>query len=223
MGILIAIVILFLWLGHLVYSLLYVETDFSSIFFYLHILIQAFLYTGLFITGHDAMHGSVAKNRKVNDVIGHISTTLFAFLSYRVLAKKHYMHHLSPASEKDPDFSVKSNNFFVWWFSFMRNYTTWWQIILMAITFNILLIWFDEFQVIFFWVLPAVISTFQLFFFGTWLPHRRPLTEEMKPYNARTLRKNHFLAMISCYFFGYHWEHHQSPTTPWWRLYQLKE
>ena len=223
MGILIAIVILFLWLGHLVYSLLYVETDFSSIFFYLHILIQAFLYTGLFITGHDAMHGSVAKNRKVNDVIGHISTTLFAFLSFRVLAKKHYMHHLYPASEKDPDFSVKSNNFFVWWFSFMRNYTTWWQIILMAITFNILLIWFDEFQVIFFWVLPAVISTFQLFFFGTWLPHRRPLTEDMKPYNARTLRKNHFLAMISCYFFGYHWEHHQSPTTPWWRLYQLKE
>jgi len=223
MGMLIAIVILFFWLGHLVYSLLYVETDFSSIFFYLHILIQAFLYTGLFITGHDAMHGSVAKNRKVNDVIGHISTTLFAFLSFRVLAKKHYMHHLYPASEKDPDFSVKSNNFFVWWFSFMRNYTTWWQIILMAITFNILLIWFDEFQVIFFWVLPAVISTFQLFFFGTWLPHRRPLTEEMKPYNARTLRKNHFLAMISCYFFGYHWEHHQSPTTPWWRLYQLKE
>jgi beta-carotene ketolase (CrtW type) len=28
--------------------------------------------------------------------------------------------------------------------------------------------------------------------------------------------------MISCYFFGYHFEHHESPQTPWWRLYQSK-
>ncbi|NLO01490.1 MAG: fatty acid desaturase [Bacteroidales bacterium] len=223
MGIFIAILIIILWFGHLLYCLLFAETDFSSIFFYLHILIQTFLYTGLFITAHDAMHGSVSRNRKVNNFIGYLSTILFAFLSFRVLSKKHYLHHLFPASEKDPDFSMKSNNFFVWWYSFMRNYTTWWQILLMAITFNILLIWFSEIKVISFWVAPAIFSTFQLFFFGTWLPHRRPFTEEMKPHYARSLKKNHFIAMLSCYFFGYHWEHHQSPTTPWWRLYRFKE
>lgn len=223
MGVFIALLIIIFWFCHLVYSLLFAEVNFSSILFYLHILIQAFLYTGLFITGHDAMHGSVAKNRKLNNIIGHIATTLFAFLSFRVLSKKHYSHHLYPASEKDPDFSTKSNNFFIWCYHFMINYTTWWQILFMAITFNILLIWFNELQLIFFWVLPAIISTFQLFFFGTWIPHRRPYTEDMKPHFARTLRKNHFLAMLSCYFFGYHWEHHESPTTPWWRLYQMKK
>jgi beta-carotene ketolase (CrtW type) len=223
MGVFIAISIIALWLGHLAYCLLFAATDFNSIYIYLHIFIQTFLYTGLFITGHDAMHGAISGNRKLNDLAGKISTTLFAFLSFRMLSKKHYMHHLFPASEKDPDFSIKSNNFFVWWFSFMRNYITWWQILFMAVTFNILTIWFSEVRVIFFWALPAVLSTFQLFFFGTWLPHRRPLTEDMKPHNARSLRRNHFIAMLSCYFFGYHREHHQSPTTPWWQLYRLKK
>jgi beta-carotene/zeaxanthin 4-ketolase len=29
--------------------------------------------------------------------------------------------------------------------------------------------------------------------------------------------------MTSCYFFGYHWEHHHSPATPWWELWKVKE
>jgi fatty acid desaturase len=28
--------------------------------------------------------------------------------------------------------------------------------------------------------------------------------------------------LLTCYFFGYHLEHHQYPTLPWWRLYQKK-
>ena len=223
MGIFIALTIIFFWLGHLLYSLFYVEPDFLSPVFYLHVLIQAYLYTGLFITGHDAMHGTVAKNRKLNNFFGHLSTTLFAFLSFRVLTKKHYLHHRFPGTEQDPDFSPRSNNFFIWWFIFMKNYTTWWQILFMAITFNILLIWFSEVQLIVFWVIPAILATFQLFFFGTYLPHRRPVSEQMKPHNSRTQLKNHLLAMLSCYFFGYHWEHHESPTTPWWKLYQMKK
>jgi len=223
MGLLIAFIILLLWAGHLVYSVLFVNVNLLSPFLYLHILIQTFFYTGLFITAHDAMHGTVAKNRKLNDFIGHLATTLFAFLSYKILSKKHYLHHQFPATEDDPDFSPRSNNFLVWWFIFMKNYTTWWQIVLMAVTFNILLIWFSEVQLLAFWVIPAILSTFQLFFFGTYLPHRRPFSEEMKPHNSRSLRKNHLAAMLSCYFFGYHWEHHNSPTTPWWKLYQIKK
>jgi beta-carotene/zeaxanthin 4-ketolase len=223
MGVLIALSVMILWLGHLLYSLFFVEANFLSPFFYLHILIQTYLYTGLFITGHDSMHGTIARNRKVNDVFGHLATMLFAFLSYDTLRKKHYAHHRFPGTEKDPDFSPKSNNFFVWWFIFMKNYITWWQIVLMAITFNVLLIWFSEAKVIAFWVAPAILATFQLFFFGTYLPHRRPHSEEMKPHNSRTLPKNHLWAMLSCYFFGYHREHHESPTTPWWQLYRMKK
>jgi len=223
MGLLIATIIVLLWFGHLAYSLLFVSVNFESSFFYLHILIQTFFYTGLFITAHDAMHGTVVKNRKLNDFIGRLATTLFAFLSYKILKKKHYLHHQYPATDDDPDFSPRSNNFFVWWFIFMKNYTTWWQIVFMAVTFNVLLIWFNEIELLAFWVIPAILSTLQLFFFGTYLPHRKPFSEEMRPHNSRSLPKNHLLAMLSCYFFGYHWEHHNSPTTPWWKLYQIKK
>ncbi len=223
MGILIATAVVLLWLGHLLYLFLIVQINFQSPLLYLHVLIQTFLYTGLFITAHDAMHGSVAKNRKLNNFTGKLSTILFAFLSYQKLSKKHYQHHQFPATEKDPDFSPHSNNFLVWWFIFMKNYVTLWQILLMAITFNILLFWFTEMRLIIFWVLPAILSTFQLFFFGTYLPHRRPINENMLPHNSRTLPRNHLAAMLSCYFFGYHWEHHESPATPWWRLYKMKK
>lgn len=223
MGVFIAIVVLILWLGHLLYSLFIVEPNLMSPFFYLHILIQSYLYTGLFITAHDSMHGTVSKNRKLNNFIGHLSTTLFAFLSYNVLRKKHYQHHRFPGTEKDPDFSPRSNNFFVWWFVFMKNYVTWWQLVLMAVAFNVLLIWFSEIQVIAFWVIPAILATFQLFFFGTYLPHRRPHSHDMEPHKSRTQMKNHLWAMLSCYFFGYHHEHHESPTTPWWQLYKTKK
>lgn len=222
MGIIIAVSIIVIWLGHLIYALLFVQPDFGNPFLYIHILIQAYLYTGLFITGHDAMHGLVAKNRKLNNFFGHLATNLFAFLSFRVLSKKHYLHHRFPGTDKDPDFSPNSNNFFVWWFTFMKNYVTWWQLLAMAIAFNVLLIWFSEFQLIAFWVLPAILATFQLFYFGTYRPHCRPFLPNMEPHNSRTQRKNHLLAMLSCYFFGYHWEHHESPTTPWWKLYSIK-
>jgi beta-carotene ketolase (CrtW type) len=223
MGVFIAIVVLILWLGHLLYALFFVEPNLLSPVFYLHILIQTFFYTGLFITAHDSMHGSVSKNRKLNNFIGNLATMLFAFLSYRRLQKEHYKHHQFPATADDPDSSTRSNNFFVWWFDFMKNYITWWQIVLMAIAFNVLLIWFSEATLFSFWVIPAILSTFQLFFFGTYLPHRRPFSEEMEPHKARTQKKNHLWALLSCYFFGYHWEHHESPTTPWWQMYKIKK
>lgn len=222
MGVLIAIFILLFWLLHLLYALIYLEANFLSFGTYLHLLIQTYLYTGLFITAHDSMHGTVAKNRTVNNLIGRIATNAFAFLSYKNLTKKHYLHHRFPATEQDPDFSPNSNHLFVWWFVFMKNYLSWLQMLLMAITFNVLLIWFSTVQVILFWVIPAIFSTFQLFYFGTFLPHRRPFNSQMNPHNSRTQKRNHFWAMLSCYFFGYHWEHHETPTIPWWKLYQTK-
>jgi hypothetical protein len=65
MGILIAITIIFLWLGHLLYLFFFIEINFQSPLLYLHVLIQAYLYTGLFITAHDAMHGTVAKTESL--------------------------------------------------------------------------------------------------------------------------------------------------------------
>jgi len=222
MGVIIALTIIFLWLSHLTYILTSVEVDFTSIYFYAHLLFQAYLYTGLFITGHDAMHQTVSRNKKINRAIGTVATFLYAGLSYKRLIKNHFNHHRYPGTAEDPDFNVNSQNFFVWWASFMIRYATVLQILVMAISFNVLKIWVPEKSLWFFWVIPAFLSSLQLFFFGTYLPHRKPHDHEMEPHKARTQKKNHLWAMLSCYFFGYHFEHHDSPSTPWWQLYKTK-
>ena len=222
MGIFIAIIIISIWASHLFYSLSYRNVDFKNPVFYLHILLQGYLYTGLFITAHDAMHGTVSKNKFINKIIGSISTLLFAGLSYNKLITNHFKHHKNPGEEADPDFYTKSQNFFIWWGTFLWRYTTITQLIIMAVAFNVLKIWFDQISIIVFWVVPAFLGTFQLFFFGTYLPHKYPHTENMQPHKARTQKRNHLWAMLTCYFFGYHYEHHESPRTPWWRLYKMK-
>lgn len=224
MGILIAFSVMGIWAGHLLYCLFLVEVAWTNPWMYLHLLIQAYLYTGLFITGHDAMHQSVSKIKWLNNSIGYVSVFLFAGMSYGRLIKNHWEHHKYPGTEKDPDFYVKSQNFFAWWFMFMVRYTTLWQILAMAVIFNIfkLLMGVEVPALVAFWIIPAFLGTFQLFYFGTFVPHRKPHTETMGKHRARTLRRNHLWAMLSCYFFGYHFEHHAYPGTPWWKLYLEK-
>ena len=222
MGTFIAILIILSWAAHLLYILLFQTVNPSEISFWLHLLLQSWLFTGLFITAHDSMHGTVSRNRILNYLLGFLSTMLYAGMWYPMLIKKHHAHHEWPGTEKDPDYHVGNQNFFVWWFSFMKAYLTIWQIIIMAVLFNVGLIFFTELQLIVLWIIPAFLSTFQLFYFGTFLPHRLPHTTEMLPHNARTQNRNHLWAFLSCYFFGYHSEHHASPRTPWWQLYKMK-
>jgi len=117
---------------------------------------------------------------------------------------------------------VHQGNFFMWWFRFMWQYVTWQQVLAMAITYNILKIWIPMWNLILIWELPAILSTLQLFIFGTYLPHRGEHEMDNKQ-QSRSQRKNHVWAFISCYFFGYHYEHHAQPYLPWWKLPQAKE
>lgn len=224
MGFLIASLVIGTWGAHLCYLLFFVEPHWANPWIYLHILFQAYLYTGLFITGHDAMHHTVSGKKWINNAVGYLSVFLFAGMSYGRLIKNHWEHHRYPGTEQDPDFYVRSQNFFAWWFMFMVRYTTLWQIVAMAILFNLLKYYagVPDASLFLFWIIPALLATFQLFYFGTFVPHRRPHTEQMGRHRARTLKKNHLWAMLSCYFFGYHYEHHESPGIPWWKLYQVK-
>lgn len=223
MGTLISTLLILLWGLHLFYSLHFVKVDLAHPSFLIHTLIQGYLYTGLFITGHDAIHGNIHKSKLINKIFGYISAFLFAGLSYKKLAKNHFAHHKSPGEIDDPDYYIKSQNFFIWWSAFLFRYVTFFQLVIMAILFNVLKIWFEEISIFVFWVIPAFIGTFQLFYFGTYQPHKLPHTNEMIPHNARTQKGNHLWAMLSCYFFGYHWEHHEYPKTPWWQLYKIKK
>ena len=164
MGLLIALIIIFTWMGHLIWLLAFAEVSFTSPMIIVHIAIQTYLYTGLFITAHDAMHGLVSPNYHLNKGIGHTATMLFAAISYSRLLKKHKLHHKFPGEARDPDFCTTSQNFWSWWFAFMKNYITWWQIAMMAIAFNILQIWVNQWNLVLFWILPSILASFQLFY-----------------------------------------------------------
>ncbi|WP_439489326.1 fatty acid desaturase [Algoriphagus sp.] len=217
-GILIASGIISLWLVSLIFLLNY-PISWTDPVVYLGILIQMHLYTGLFITAHDAMHGLVSSHKQLNKSIGWISALLFSFNFYARLFPKHHEHHRFVATAQDPDYH-NSDNFFAWYISFIRQYVTVWQILLMAITFNVLKLFLPTENLIIFWMLPAILSTFQLFYFGTYLPHKGEIDNQ---HHSTTQTKNHLWAFLSCYFFGYHYEHHDSPGTPWWRLWRVKE
>jgi beta-carotene ketolase (CrtW type) len=217
-GILIALSIMLTWLVSLVFLLQW-EINWKNPLTYLAILFQMHLYTGLFITAHDAMHGVVAFNKKINHTIGWIAAILFSFNFYWKLFPKHHEHHRYVATDKDPDYHA-SGNFFLWYFSFIKQYLSIWQILLMAISFNILKLFIPTENLIVFWMLPAILSTLQLFYFGTYLPH---MGEADNKHHSHSQKQNHFWAFISCYFFGYHYEHHDSPGTPWWKLWRVKE
>ena len=189
--------------------------SFSNPLVYLLVLVQMHLYTGLFITAHDAMHGPVSHNRTLNNLTGYICTFLYASFWYQQLYTKHHQHHSHVHTAEDPDYH--EGGFWSWYVRFIRNYLSVWQIVVMAVLFNILKIWIPQPNLIMFWVVPSLLSTLQLFYFGTYQPHKG---EHDNAYFARSQRRNHVLAFLSCYFFGYHYEHHDSPGIPWWKLWR---
>lgn len=214
----VAIVILFLWSISMAVAFSVQVVSFSW-WMAPMVLLLTHLYTGLFITAHDAMHGTVSSHRRINTVIGWICAGLFAFNFYPSLYKNHHDHHRFVATGLDPDFHP--GNFFSWYFSFLRQYINAWQLLLMAVTFNLLLLIVPQVNLILFWVLPSLLSMTQLFYFGTYLPHKGEFSHDNK-HHSNSFRKNHFLAFITCYFFGYHYEHHDAPGVPWWQLYRRK-
>lgn len=219
LGVIIAILIILLWFGSLSFGLS-LELNYTNPLLYLLILIQTHLYTGLFITSHDAMHNTVSKNYKLNKFIGQVTALLFSYNFYGKLFPKHHQHHKFVATDQDPDYH--KGGFFSWYSSFLKQYISWQQILLMAVTFNILKLFIPVENLILIWMLPGVLATFQLFYFGTYIPHKGQHSNE-NIHKSKSQKMNHLWAFLSCYFFGYHYEHHASPDTPWWRLYKTKE
>jgi beta-carotene/zeaxanthin 4-ketolase len=229
---LIAVLIIGLW-SFSIYHFLFIsdEPNIYSVYGIICIFIKTvwmtLLYTGLFITAHDSMHGlTVIGNVKMNNLIGKISLLLYALFSYKNLLVEHIRHHKSPGSHEDPDFYHHSLNdrtfvsFLKWYLHFILHYVTWLQLFFMAIVANVLLhiLNVQPLNLVFFWILPSLLSTLQLFYFGTYLPHRKSINTQL-PYHAQNISMSRVLALITCYNFGaYHLEHHKSPSTPWWRL-----
>lgn len=214
--------ILALWLGHLVFLLTLDLSSFSALWLPLALLVQTFLFTGLFITAHDAMHGTVAPDQPgLNDWIGALVVLLYAMFSFKNLLQKHRLHHQFPGTDRDPDYYAhERQNFLAWYWQFMKNYLNWKQILGMAIVFNLLHHGLEVpiLNLLLFWVAPALLSTGQLFYFGTFLTHRTGTQAFVDQHRARSNNYSWLGSFLSCYHFGYHLAHHHFPKVPWWQL-----
>ena len=192
------------------------------------VLLQTWLSVGLFIVSHDAIHGSLAPGRpRVNRAFGWVVMTLYAGFHYDRLEASHTEHHAAPGTARDPDFSATHpDRFFAWFGQFMRHHFGLrpFLFVNLVVATYWLVLGADMANIFVFYGLPALASAVQLFYFGTWRPHRHLKEGHARDafaddHNARSDRMPRLLATLTCYNFGgFHHEHHLYPHEPWWRL-----
>jgi beta-carotene/zeaxanthin 4-ketolase len=179
-GLLVAFVIVAAWISSLAFLSCIDIAKLLPLWLLTAILGRTFIQTGLFIVAHDAIHGSVVPgDRRLNRWVGQFVLILYALLSYQNLFLNHWRHHQHPGQVDDPDFHDGTHDhIFSWYLKFMKEYLDHRQRVVLF--FGMGLIFFTlhgGFHVpisnlFLFWALPIALSSMQLFFFGTYLPHR---------------------------------------------------
>ena len=192
------------------------------------ILLRTFLQTGLFIVTHESIHGTLCNDRYFGQLIGRLTAILYACIAYRLLFEKHHLHHLYPCTKRDPDFKGDgSQGFWTWYLSFFSQYYTaqytWLSILWMATIFSLIAsLGIPPVNIFMFWLLPIILSSLQLFYFGVYLPHRTIGTPINNIHQARSSDYSELWSLVTCYHFGYHLEHHQRPDLPWYALPKIR-
>ena len=194
------------------------------------VMLRTFVQTGLFIIGHDAMHENLApKSPKLNCCIGRTALILYAGLNYRLCKRNHALHHLKAETERDPDFqSHPDHSALRWFWDFLTRYLNAGPLTILAMYWMTLVILIPStneqaiLSVAVFCVLPLILSALQLFFVGTWFPHHLNKNNPNRQ-TPRSLTIHPLLSFAACYHFGYHREHHLSPSTPWFDLPRLRQ
>jgi beta-carotene/zeaxanthin 4-ketolase len=188
---------------------------------------QTWLSVGLFIVAHDSMHGSLAPHRpKINRLIGALCVALYAGFSYSKLFGNHHAHHRNVGTADDPDFDVDhQSSFWPWYTKFMVHYFGGREFL--TLTFVVAIYWLilgSRFPALLvFWALPAILSSLQLFYFGTYRPHRVDDVAFKDNHRARSENFSWTLSLLTCFHFGYHHEHHDRPWVPWWKLPSMRK
>jgi beta-carotene ketolase (CrtW type) len=185
------------------------------------------LFVGLFIVAHDCMHGSLAPHRPaLNRGLGQLCLLLYAGFDFDRLTEKHHLHHRHSGTSGDPDFEpVAHAGILRWYLGFFMTYFSWRQLVFVTAlgSFYLYVVGIAPANLIAFWVLPAIASSFQLFYFGTYLPHRPGPPPFNDNHRARSNAYGWWLSLFTCFHFGYHHEHHLRPGVPWWRLPQQRK
>lgn len=185
------------------------------------IAVQVWLFTGLFIVAHDTMHGSfLPRHPRLNDWVGRIILFFYAGFAFSKMREAHHRHHELPGTEDDPDFyAANPKAFWPWYFTFFRRYFSVSQLfVVTGITIAyVFILGANYWNTILMWAVPAILSSVQLFYYGTYLTHRHaePFADD---HRARTNDYPIWMSLLTCFHFGYHHEHHLYPHEPWWRL-----
>lgn len=186
-------------------------------------VVQCWLSVGVFIICHDAMHGSlVPGNPKANAGIASVLLFLYAGFKWRTLRDAHFTHHKLSGKAGDPDFDEDHPDSFVqWYWTFFKRYFGWQSLIFVhtAVALYWLVLGIPFVQIVVLYGAPALLSSLQLFYFGTYRPHHHAA---IKPFaDSHNTRSDSFGTLVSlatCFHFGYHLEHHRRPDVPWWAL-----
>lgn len=224
LGIVWAIVIISLWLLSFVGFLLIDLTQFSLAHWIVIVLTRTFLQTGLFILAHDAMHQSlVPTDVRLNHAIGKFAIGLYAVLNYDKCLHNHQLHHQIPGQVGDPDsHNGSSPQALGWYFRFLRTYFSGSQMLVFLTIVGsgliglILVLHVSAIDCALVWLIPLILSSLQLFCFGTYFPHRHENNVIRSAYYPRVI------SFLVCYHFSYHQEHHNYPNVPWYALPECK-
>lgn len=222
-GLSLAIVVIATWLAVHIVAVFLLPLDGSALLFALPlVLVQCWLSVGLFIVAHDCMHGALAPGRPaLNRAFGRLALILYAGFSFDRLATKHFDHHRHAGTAADPDFDADHpRHFWPWYRHFFSQYFGLRELCVLTLAMALYVFVLDArlANLLLFWALPAILSSLQLFLFGTYLPHRAGDEPFADQHRARSNSFGPALSLLTCFHFGYHHEHHRSPATPWWRL-----
>ena len=220
-GLFFAILILMNWVSLLLGLLLHARHQALPFWTYaLALPLMTFCFTGLFILSHDALHGSLVPGwPRLNRAVGQLTFFLYAGLPFGKMAAAHVRHHEAPTTHEDPDFHFPGSPRLIrWYLKFMWTYASPYTFLFYFGAFAFCrILGVSTLDFLLLWALPALLSSFQLFYFGTYRPHRAPAS-----FLNRERAVDHgwsfWPSLLTCYHFGHHRRHHQSPELPWWTL-----
>ncbi|MFU7528406.1 fatty acid desaturase [Qipengyuania sp. ASV99] len=212
------------WLGIHAYAMFVFELTWSNLPLALAMaLVQCWLSVGVFIVCHDAMHGSLAPgHQRLSAGIAAVLLFLYAGFRWRTLRDAHFTHHKLAGKAGDPDFDEHHpGQFLPWYWTFFKRYFGMHSLIFVhsVVAIYWLIIGIPMVQIVLLYGAPALLSSLQLFYFGTFRPHHHNAAAPFSDgHNARSERLSTLASLATCFHFGYHLEHHRQPQVPWWAL-----
>lgn len=223
LGLALAALIAGSWLGIHFYAMFVFELSWEAWpQVLLMVTLQCWLSVGVFIVCHDAMHGSLAPGwQRTNSALGAVLLFLYAGFAWRRIRDAHFAHHKHTGKDGDPDFdTAHPTQFWAWYWTFFKRYFGWQSLLYVHTVVGVYLFVFDIpfMQIFLLYGAPALLSSVQLFYFGTYRPHRHLGKSFADGHNARSDNFSTLASLASCFHFGYHLEHHRRPDVPWWAL-----